>query len=74
MVTLPCQQRFLFGMVLSIYEVFFVANIRLHVIGFFTSLMLKTMPEQQTSASRVGNVAGSRRFKEKEGKIKHYGA
>ena len=37
---------FLLGVVLSIYEVFFIANIRLNVIGFFTSLMLKTMPEQ----------------------------
>ena len=47
MVTLPGQQRFLFGVVLSIYEVFFIANIRLNVIGFFTSFMLKTMPEQR---------------------------
>ena len=38
---------FLFGVVLSIYEVFFIANIRLNVIGFFTSFMLKTMPEQR---------------------------
>ena len=61
MVTLPGQQACLFGMLFSIYEVFFVANIC--VVGLFTSFMLiKPCQNRQTSASREGHVAGTRRF------------
>ena len=65
MVTVPGQQGCLFGMVFSIYEVFFVANIC--VVGLFTSFML-IIPcrNRQTSASREGNVNGSRSFHKKE--------
>ena len=61
MVTLPGQQACLFGMLFSIYEVFFLANIC--VVGLFTSFMLiKPCRNRQTSASRDGHVAGTRRF------------
>ena len=65
MVTLPGQQACLFGMLFSIYEVFFVANIC--VVGLFTSFMLiKPCRNRQTSASREGHVAGTRRFDKEE--------
>ena len=62
-VTLPAGVSFRYGF--SIHEVLFVGSI--HVVGLFTSFMLiKSCRNRQTSTSRVGNVAGSRRFDKEE--------
>ena len=47
-------------MVFIIYEVFFVAKI------FGSWLVYKPFRNRQTSASRVGNVAGSKSFDKEE--------